>query len=625
MAAILLLSSAASMQSDKKNSNLKLKLNEVASYISVRDTINLEVSEASVAWHMDHIYLMVNQLHKALKCSDESNYKAESNKTRDYVFTSNTLPRGKVTAPQSVRPAENITINMLQMHYDEALATVEKLPMLAEKKHFNHPILGTMNRDETIKFLTIHTEHHLKIIRDILKNKENKKITAGKSEVVENDKTQRLDSVYSAHFERNEFNGNVLVAEKGEIIFQKSYGIANEETNEKLNVQTSFELASVSKQFTAMGIVQLQKDGKLSYSDLISKYIPELKYYENVTIKNLLIHTGGLTDYMGIMEENWDKSKIATNEDVIKIFAKLKPKKEFEPNQKYSYSNTGYLILGTIIERVSGKSFEDYLKEKIFEPLEMDNSFVYRRRYNPKKINNYALGYIYSDSLKRNIVPDESPEDSKVIYLDGIVGDGMVNSNLIDLYKWDRALYGNELVNNEDKKLIFSSYPTENKEETGYGFGWFVRNDSLYGKRVLHTGRWAGYLTIIERHIDTDKTIIQLINIENKITTSPAKFARKILYNQPIEKTFTLPEEVLKKYVGTYIWDGRESEITFEFGRLWDSGQFELKPISETEFIVIGYRPEVTFKFNIDNEEVVNGYRVQQKETGLDRTYVRKK
>lgn len=457
------------------------------------------------------------------------------------------------------------------------------------------------------------------------KNKENTNTTTAKYEVVENDKTQRLDSVYSAHFERNEFNGNILVAEKGKIIFQKSYGIANEETNEKLNIQTSFELASISKQFTAMGIVQLQKEGKLSYSDLISKYIPELKYYENVTIKNLLNHTGGLPDYMDIMEKNWDKSKIAKNEDVIEIFAQLKPEKEFEPNQKYSYSNTGYLLLGTIIERVSGKSFEEYLNEKIFTPLKMENTFVYQRRYNPKKVNNYALGYIYSDSLKQNIVPDDAPEEEYVIYLDGIVGDGMVNSNLIDLFKWDRALYGNELVNDEDKKLIFSSYPTENKEETGYGFGWFVRNDSLYGKRVIHTGRWAGYLTIIERHIDTDKTIIQLINIENKITTSPAKYARKILYNQPIEKTFTLPEEVLKKYVGTYTWDGRESEITFEFGRLWNIGQFELKPISETEFIVIGYRPEVTFEFNIDNEEVVNGYRLQQKETGLDRTYVRKK
>lgn len=171
MAVILLLSSTTSMEANKRNSDLKVKLNEVASYIALRDTINLEVSEVAVAWHMDHIYIMVNQLHKALKYSDESNYKADSNPTRDYVFTSNTLPRGKVTAPESVRPGENVTMNTLQTHYVEAFASVEKLPELAEKKHFNHPILGTMNRDETIKFLSIHTEHHLKIIRDILKDK----------------------------------------------------------------------------------------------------------------------------------------------------------------------------------------------------------------------------------------------------------------------------------------------------------------------------------------------------------------------------------------------------------------------------------------------------------------------
>ncbi|EAQ42443.1 hypothetical protein MED152_06975 [Polaribacter sp. MED152] len=164
----LLLSSAASLKSDERNSTLTLKLNEVASYSNVRDTINGKVSEASVAWHMDHIYLMVNQLHKALKYSDETNYIAESSTTRDYVFNSNTLPRGRVTAPEIVSPPKNVTINTLQMHYDEALATAEKMPLLAENKHFKHPILGTMNRDETIQFLNIHTEHHLKIIRDIL-------------------------------------------------------------------------------------------------------------------------------------------------------------------------------------------------------------------------------------------------------------------------------------------------------------------------------------------------------------------------------------------------------------------------------------------------------------------------
>lgn len=128
----------------------------------------------------------------------------------------------------------------------------------------------------------------------------------------------------------------MLIAENGNIIFQKSFGLANEVTKEKLNIETTFELASVSKQFTAMGIVQLQKEGKLSYDDLISKYIPELNSYEGITIKNLLLHTGGLPDYMGFLEKEGDKTKFATNESILSLFQELKPEKEFEPGEKFS-------------------------------------------------------------------------------------------------------------------------------------------------------------------------------------------------------------------------------------------------------------------------------------------------
>lgn len=154
--------------------------------------------------------------------------------------------------------------------------------------------------------------------------------------IIQNEKTDRLDSLYTAHYKKGEFNGNVLIAENGNIIFQKSFGLANEVTKEKLNIETTFELASVSKQFTAMGIVQLQKEGKLSYDDLISKYIPELNSYEGITIKNLLLHTGGLPDYMGFLEKEGDKTKFATNESILSLFQELKPEKEFEPGEKFS-------------------------------------------------------------------------------------------------------------------------------------------------------------------------------------------------------------------------------------------------------------------------------------------------
>ncbi len=349
------------------------------------------------------------------------------------------------------------------------------------------------------------------------------------------EKAKRLDSLYSGLHAANSFNGNVLIAEKGKVIFEKSYGLANEKTGAKLNANTIFELASVSKQFTAMAIVLLKKQGKLSYEDDMTKYVPELADYKGITIRNLLTHTGGLPDYIDITDTNWDKNKIATNIDILNLFKDLKPKKVFEPNEKREYSNTGYLILGTIIERVSGQSFGGFLEQYIFKPLEMKRSLVYRSRYQPQKIENYALAYGYSDSLKRKITPDEDGKN-RFIYLDGIVGDGMVNSTAKDLLKWDRALYTGKLVNEEDKKMIFSSYPTNDNKGTNYGFGWFIRESKDFGKIVYHSGSWAGYITYIERDLDHDKTIIILQNNMLKTTELPSKNTRNILYGMPIIK-----------------------------------------------------------------------------------------
>ncbi|HPH22627.1 MAG TPA: serine hydrolase domain-containing protein, partial [Chitinophagaceae bacterium] len=253
------------------------------------------------------------------------------------------------------------------------------------------------------------------------------------------DRVAIIDSVVNNLFKSERFNGNILVAEKGNVLYNKSFGIANESTKELLNESSIFELASVSKQFTAMAIVILKEKGKLSYEDKISTFLPQLSNYKNVTIKHLLNHTGGLPDYMDLMDSLFDKRKIATNKDIVDLFAKHNPKILFEPNTKWEYSNTGYAFLASIIEKVSGLSYGDYLQKAIFKPLEMNNTFVYTRRFAPKKISNYAFGYIYSDSLKKYILPDELEETKMVIWLDGIVGDGTVNSTVNDLLKWDRA------------------------------------------------------------------------------------------------------------------------------------------------------------------------------------------
>ena len=351
---------------------------------------------------------------------------------------------------------------------------------------------------------------------------------------VTNEKTAKLDSLYTDLFNQNMFNGNVLIAEQGQIIFEKSFGVANEETRAKLNGETIFELASVSKQFTAMAIVQLVKDGKLNYDDDITKFIPELSFYKGITVENLLYHTSGLPDYMEVADAFWNKDSIATNEDIIAIFAKHKPELYFETNTDYEYCNTGYMLLASIIENVSGLAYNEFLEKRIFKPANMSKSFVYTRRYAPKRIDNIALGYLYSDSLKTKSLPENLPDYDFVRYLDGIVGDGMVNSTARDLYQWDRILNTEKLINNVDKKRMFQSYKFYDSIPTGYGYGWFIEEDEDYGKYVKHSGGWPGFVTHIERHLDSDKVIIVLQNVMMEKPRIPLKNTRKILYDQPL-------------------------------------------------------------------------------------------
>lgn len=411
--------------------------------------------------------------------------------------------------------------------------------------------------------------------------------------IAQSNQQQRLDSLFSSLYAKKMFNGNVLVADKGDVIFKKSYGIADEESKRKLNTETIFELASVSKQFTAMGIVMLQKAGKLAYSDKVSKYIQELEFYGDVTIQNLLNHTGGLPDYMSLLEQHFDKSKFATNASIINVLVDQKPKANFQPGDKFEYSNTGYALLASIIEKASGKSFADHLAETIFKPLGMKNTFVYRSIYESRDIDNIAHGYI-ADNSGNKVRPRSFGKDFYFYYLDGIVGDGMVNSTLDDLLKWDRALYTDQLVNAEDKALIFNDADTKDGKGSGYGFGWAVGTSEKYGKVANHSGSWAGNLTFIERQLDNDKTFIILQNNDTGLNTIPSKEVRKILNNEGlgVSKEIKLTAEELDKYTGIYSNDNFPIKIEFfvRDGILMGQGD------GQGAFPLSNY-PDHTFKF----------------------------
>lgn len=297
------------------------------------------------------------------------------------------------------------------------------------------------------------------------------------------------------------FNGVVLVAHKGQVTYQKAFGYANFINQKKMNLQSCFNLASVSKQFTAMGIMMLAEQGQLSYEDDITRFLPDLPY-QGIQIKHLLWHTSGLPDYVELASEIWDQEQLMTNNDLLKLLESEQPERLNPPGTVYEYSNTGYSLLASIIEKASGQSFAAFMQNHIFKPLQMTNTFV----YSPTTATQHETCRVYGYDPKSN-------QSDDLTYLDGILGDGGIYATAQDLLKWDQALYTDQLVKSATLKQAFQPGKLDNGQATEYGFGWLVDAD---GEWVAHTGSWVGFRTSISRRLKTKDTVIILTNTNNE-------------------------------------------------------------------------------------------------------------
>jgi CubicO group peptidase (beta-lactamase class C family) len=426
----------------------------------------------------------------------------------------------------------------------------------------------------------------------------------------QSDNVKKLDSLFDKLEQEKGFNGNVLVAKNDTIIFQRSVGYAVEETKQQLDAGSVFELASVSKQFTAMGIMLLQQKGKLQFDDSLRKFFPELPY-PNITVRHLLHHTSGLPDYMELFSTNWDSTKIATNTDLIALMAKLKPAVLFAPGEKWEYSNTGYAILGSIIEKVSGKSYTDFLAAAVFKPLGMEHTLVFRRRYEKRALPGYAYGYVQDPTTNKYVLPDSLALTATMVYtLDGIVGDGTVNSTTGDLFRWSRALDENRLVSKALLEEALTPGKLNNGKAHQYGYGWMIGNSKIAGKVLNHSGGWPGYRTFIEKHPATGTLIIVLTNYE-KESMPMAKISR-ILYNIPEEKktAVTLDEKVLQEYAGEYLLAPDFSiTISVANGHIYAqaTGQSRLEIFAEKEDLFFLKVVQAQLKFVRNEKKEIKG------------------
>ncbi|WP_435357350.1 serine hydrolase domain-containing protein [Emticicia sp. SJ17W-69] len=301
------------------------------------------------------------------------------------------------------------------------------------------------------------------------------------------------------------FNGNVLIAQKGVIIYQKSYGFADFKDTIRNNLQSKFQLASLSKTFTAVAIMKLAEQGKIGLDNTVKDYFTNFPY-DGITIRSLLCHRSGLPFYQYTFDKVVRENKVyPTNQQMMEWFATTQPTPKMfnQPDHYFGYNNTNFAILAALVEKVSGKPFDEYMRENLFKPAGMKNSFIVTTKNDSININR-TFGYQFGQRL---------PKD----YYDDITGDKGVYSTVGDLFNWYKALKNNTIINKESFREMITPRSFEFPGLRNYGYGFRLWVDSKQQTEyVYHTGWWKGYNTIMFFDPREDFVIILVNNRYNR-------------------------------------------------------------------------------------------------------------
>ena len=343
-------------------------------------------------------------------------------------------------------------------------------------------------------------------------------------------RTASADKVFTG-LSRNGLNGVVLYAEQGLVVYEKAFGWRdlNKRQKDSLRIDDAFQLSSDSKMFTAEAIMLLKADGKLDYDDDVRKYIPELPY-EGVTIRQLLTHRSGLPRYDSMADEHWpDRKKPFSNEAMIKMLAEKKPEPYGTPDACYFYNNINYALLASVVERVSGERFEDFMRERIFEPCGMTQSYIYSMR-DETEVSLYMPVDVHGHDMYRS-----GPVKAQNDYLNGVMGDKIMFSTVEDLYKYNMALDENVLLPDSLQAEAFSPGSPEWKNNENYGFGWRLSRE--HPNAYFHFGWWKGYRSLIVRDVAHRRFLAILTNTTQLIPSD-------VVWDFVDDTTMMLPESV---------------------------------------------------------------------------------
>jgi CubicO group peptidase (beta-lactamase class C family) len=314
------------------------------------------------------------------------------------------------------------------------------------------------------------------------------------------------DFVYNLH-KKYGFNGNMLVAKDGKILYEKAIGWADYLHRDSLKINSEFELASITKTFTGTAIMQLVEAGKLKLTDDVKKFYPNFPY-DGITVNLLLSHRSGMMNYVYFIDDIWRKEKRnmkkgVSNQDVMAVIADKKPNPYTKPDRLFHYNNSNFMVLGAIIEKVTGQRFSQYMMEHIFKPAGMKHTHV----YSTTEYEKIPVDVVGHDRTWRYSVVQN--------FLDGPVGDKGIYSTLHDLVLYDKYLKNGRLL---AQKSLDSAYKGHNKPVNGhfnYGYGWRIFDGGNGKKVVYHTGWWHGFRHIYVRDFQKDIVVIFLGNLTN--------------------------------------------------------------------------------------------------------------
>ncbi len=402
------------------------------------------------------------------------------------------------------------------------------------------------------------------------------------------DMPSQFDAMIQEKYKTGEPGAAALVAKGNDVLYRKAFGMADLENNVSLTPNHVFEIGSITKQFTAVAILMLLEEGKLSLTDPIIKFIPSYPMHgHTITIHHLLTHTSGIKSYTGM--ESWtklwrqDKSPM----EMIDLF-KSEPM-DFAPGDKWMYNNSAYFMLGYVIEKASGIPYPEFLEKKIFTPLGMKNSYYGDMS---RLIPNRARGYQHGESFK----------NAEYLSLTQPYAAGSIMSTVDDLFAWNRAIHSGKLVKKETLQKAFTDYKLNNGKSTHYGYGWGL-NEISGSPTLEHSGGIFGYTT---NGIYLPKEDVYVIFLTNRDDRDPSEVSLKMAA-LAIGKPFTKPEAKIKldeayakSLTGVYDFEeGVSRIITFEEGQLYSQrmggNKFKILPQDKTHFLFEGDRATLEF------------------------------